>query len=73
MTLSRWISVSIFALAVVAAWQFAQSSAQTAPQQVTTPTGIPLNNAACTDEVSKPQLFVAPPEPPKISLENFRQ
>lgn len=73
MTFSRWLSLSIFTAAIVGAWQLAQPESKSAPQCIVAPTGNPFTNAACTGDVSKPRLTIAPPEPRKISNEYFSQ
>ncbi len=72
MTLSRWLTLSVFAASVVAAWQLAQPEKPKPAQCIAAPTGNPFSNAAMIGE-PKPRLNVVPPPTRKISNDYFTQ
>ncbi len=67
MNLSRWLSVSIFAIAVMAAWQFAQPPATPLATPATAVPGNPYDDAVNTRQLIPQRTIVAPPEPIKFS------
>ncbi|MDZ4833280.1 MAG: hypothetical protein SGJ27_05710 [Candidatus Melainabacteria bacterium] len=66
MTLTRWLFLSIFALAVIAAWQIAQPERTASPPTAVKP-GNPFNDAAVNGELVPQRLIINRPEPRKIS------
>ncbi len=64
MTLSRWLSVAIFALAIVAAYQLAKPDP--VPAQQTAP-GFNTGDSVNTRQLMPPRVINDPPPPIKIS------
>jgi hypothetical protein len=67
MNLSRWLSVSIFAIAVIAAWQYAQPPASSGSLPASVAPGNPYNDAINTRHLIPNRAIVAPSEPIKFS------